>query len=127
LPIKRSKVKKKKEQLKSSKSKLDIMSSTMEDMMQKISRREKLDVQRHHVPLISEKEKVIVPKHFAAQPWYLGLDNDSFMYSIHDVVKDETISQLAEERPVDMMCMFDDIPYLDNLPKGDQYHDDNED
>jgi hypothetical protein len=25
-----------------------------------------------------------------------------------------------------MMCMFDDIPYLDNLPKCDQYHDDHE-
>jgi hypothetical protein len=96
------------------------------EMMQKISIREKLDVQRHHVPLISEKEKVIVPKHFAAHPWYHGLDNDSFMYSIHNVVKDEVPSQLAEEQPADMMCMFDDISYLDNLPKCDQYDDDYE-
>jgi hypothetical protein len=127
LLIKRSKVKnKEKEQLKSSEAKLDILASTMEEMMQKISIREKLDVQRHHVPLISEKEKVIVPKHFAAHPWYHGLDNDSFMYSIHDVVKDEAPSQLAEEQPADMMCMFDDIPYLDNLPKCDQYDDEHE-
>jgi hypothetical protein len=69
LLIKRSKVKnKEKEQLKSSEAKLDILASTMEEMMQKIRIREKLDVQRHHVPLISEKEMVTVPKHFAAHP-----------------------------------------------------------
>jgi hypothetical protein len=84
LLIKRSKVKnKEKEQLKSSEAKLDILASTMEEMMHRISIRENLDVQRHHVPLISEKEKVTVPKHFATHPWYHGLDNDSFMYSIH--------------------------------------------
>jgi hypothetical protein len=127
LLIKRLKVKnKEKEQLQSSEAKLDILASTMEEMMQKISIREKLDVQRHHVPLISEKEKVIVPKHFAAHPWYHGLDNDSFMYLIHDVAEDEAPSQLAEEQPTDMMCMFDDIPYLENLPKCDQYDDDHE-
>jgi hypothetical protein len=127
LLIKRSKVKnKEKEQLKSSEAKLDILASTMEEMMQKISIREKLDVQRHHVPLISEKEKVIVPKHFAAHPWYHGLDNDSFMYSIHNTVKDEVPTQLVEEPSTDMMCMFDDISYLDNLPKCDQYDDDHE-
>jgi hypothetical protein len=76
--------------------------------------------------LISEKEKVIVPKHFATHPWYHCLDNDSFMYSIHDVLKDEAPSQLAEEQPADMMCMFDDIPYLDDLPKFVQYDDDHE-
>jgi hypothetical protein len=46
------------------------------------------------------------------------------MYSIHNIVKDETQTQLAEEQPTDMMCMFDDISYLDNLPKYDQYDDD---
>jgi hypothetical protein len=76
--------------------------------------------------LISDKEKVIVSQTFSSHPWYLGLDNDSFMYSIHDVVKDQTLSKLVEEQPTDMMCMFDDIRYLDNLPKGDQYHDDHE-
>jgi hypothetical protein len=98
----------------------------MEEMMQRINRKDELVVQRHHVPLISEKEKVIVPKHFAVHPWYHGLDNDSFMYSIHNTVKDEAPSQLAEEQPADMMCMFDDISYLDNLPKCDQYDDDHE-
>jgi hypothetical protein len=127
LLIKRSKVKnKEKEQLKSSEAKLDILASAMEEMMQRINRKDELVVQRHHVPLISEKEKVIVPKHFVVHPWYHGLDNDSFMYSIHNTVKDEAPSQLAEEQPADMMCMFDDIPYLDNLPKCDQYDDDHE-
>jgi len=49
------------------------------------------------------------------------------MYSIHNIVKYEAPSQLAEEQPADMMCMFDGIPYLDNLPKYDQYDDDQED
>jgi hypothetical protein len=54
------------------------------------------------------------------------LDNNSFIYSIHGTVKDEAPSQLAEEQPADMMCMFDDIPYLDCPPKWDQYDDDHE-
>jgi hypothetical protein len=130
LLIKRSKLEaedrknKEKEHLTSSEVKLDILASTMEEMLHKIIIREKLVVQRHHVPLITEKERVIVPKHFAAHPWYHGLENDHFMYSIHNTVKDETPSQLAEEQPADMMCMFDDISYLDNLPKYDQYDDD---
>jgi len=74
--------------------------------------------------MISEKEKVIVPKHFAAHPWYHGLYNDSFMYSIHGIVKDEAPSQLAEEQPADMMCMFDDISFMEDLPKHDQYDED---
>jgi hypothetical protein len=48
------------------------------------------------------------------------------MYSIHSTVKDEAPSQLVEEQPADMMCMFDDIPYLDCPPKWDQYDDDHE-
>ena len=123
--IKRSKVKnKEKEQLKYSEAKLDILACTMEEMLHSISIREKLDVQRHHVPLISEKEKVIVPKHFAAHPWYHGLDNDSFMYSIHNVVKDEVPTQLVEEPSTDMMCMFDDISFMEDLPKHNQYDED---
>jgi hypothetical protein len=98
----------------------------MERLMQKINIKEELAVQRHHGPLISEKESVTVPKHVTAHPWYHGLNNDSFMYSIHSTVKDEAPSQLAEEQPVDMMCMFDDIPYLDCPPKWDQYDDDHE-
>jgi hypothetical protein len=58
-------------------------------MMQKLSIRENLDVQRHHIPLISEKEKVIVPKHFATQPQYSEPPKDYFMYSIHHTVEDE--------------------------------------
>jgi hypothetical protein len=88
--------------------------------------KDEFSVQRHHIPLISEKEKVTVPKHFVVHPWYHGLDNDSFMYFIHHTVKDESPSQLAEEQLADMMCMFDGIPYLDNLPKCDQYDDDHE-
>jgi hypothetical protein len=127
LLIKRSQLKDKEmEQLKSSEDKLEILASAMEKLMQKINIKEELAVQRHHGPLISEKESVTVPKHVAAHPWYHGLNNDSFMYSIHGTVKDEAPSQLVEEQPADMMCMFDDIPYLDCPPKWDQYDDDHE-
>jgi hypothetical protein len=127
LLIKRSQLKDKEmEQLKSSEDKLEILASAMEKLMQKINIKEELVVQRHHGPLISEKESVTVPKHVAAHPWYHGLNNDSFMYSIHSTVKDEAPSQLVEEQPADMMCMFDDIPYLDCPPKWDQYDDDHE-
>jgi hypothetical protein len=127
LLIKRSKLKDKEmEQLKSSEAKLEILASAMEKLMQKINIKEELVVQRHHGPLISEKESVTVPKHFAAHPWYHGLNNDSFMYSIHSTVKDEAPSQLVEEQPADMICMFNDISPLDDLPKHDQYDDDHE-
>jgi hypothetical protein len=127
LLIKRSKLKdKEKEQLKSSEAKLDILASAMEEMMQSINKKDEIVVQRHHDPLISKKEKIIDPKHFAAHPWYHGLDNDSFMYSVHNTIKDGAPSQLAEEQLADMMCMFDDFSYWHNLPKCDQYDDDHE-
>ena len=59
LLIKRSKLEaedrknKEKEQLKSSEAKLDILANTMEEMLHRISIREKLVVQRNHVPLIT--------------------------------------------------------------------------
>jgi hypothetical protein len=48
------------------------------------------------------------------------------MYSIHNTVKEEAPSQLVEEQPTDMICMFNDISPMDDLPKCDQYDDDNE-
>jgi hypothetical protein len=96
----------------------------MEEMMQNISIREKLDVQRHHVPLISEKEKVIVPKHFAAHPWYHGLDNDYFMYSIHNTIEDEVQNQKMEEESPDMICMFNGISSMDDSSKLHWYNND---
>jgi hypothetical protein len=127
LLIKRSQLKDKEmEQLKSSEDKLEILASAMEKLMQKINLKEELAVQRHHGPLISEKESVTVPKHVVAHTWYHGLNNDSFMYSIHSTVKDEAPSQLVEEQPADMMCMFNGISSLDDSPKWDQYDDDHE-
>ena len=60
----------------------------MEKLMQKINIKEELVVQIHHVPLISEKDTVIVPKHFSAHPEYHGLNDDLFMFSIQNTVKD---------------------------------------
>jgi hypothetical protein len=48
------------------------------------------------------------------------------MYSIHNTVKDEAPSQLVEEQPADMICMFNGISSMDDLPKCDQYDDDHE-
>jgi hypothetical protein len=110
-----------KKHLTSSEVKLDILASTMKEMMRNVILREELVVQRHHVPLVTKKERVIVPKHFAAHTWYHGLENDYFMYSIHNTVKDETSTQLVEEKSVDMMCMFDDICFMDDLPNYDKY------
>jgi hypothetical protein len=44
-----------KEHLTSSKVKLDILASTMKEMMQKIITRDDLVVQKHHVPFFTEK------------------------------------------------------------------------
>jgi hypothetical protein len=65
LLIKRSKLKDKgMEQLKSSEDKLQILASAIEKLMQKIIIEEELVVQRHHVPLISEKDTVHSPQTF---------------------------------------------------------------
>jgi hypothetical protein len=69
----------------------------MEKLMQKINIKHEFFVQRHHAPLISEKDTVPAPKHSSAHPRYHGLNNDSFMYSIHSTVKDEAPSQLVED------------------------------
>jgi hypothetical protein len=75
LLIKNSKLKAKekenieKEHLTSSEVKLNILASTMKEMMHKIIMRDELVVQKHHVPFFTEKERVIVPKHFFV---YLG-------------------------------------------------------
>jgi hypothetical protein len=110
----------------SSEMKLDVLANTVKEMMQKISRKDELVVRRPYVPLVPERTRINVPKHFAAQPQYSEPPKDYFMYSIHNVVKDEVPTQLVEEPPADMMCMLDDISYLDNLPKCDQYDDDYE-
>jgi hypothetical protein len=130
LLIKKSKLKeeekenKEKEHLTSSKVKLDILASTMKEMMQNIIMRDELFVQKHHVPFFSQKEKVIVPNHFVAYPWYHRSENDCFMYSLHSMDKYETQNQLVEEKSIDLVCMLDDIYYMDDLSKYDQYDDD---
>jgi hypothetical protein len=74
--IKRLKIKEKerekitKEEMISSKAKLDILASTMKEMMQKVIIGNELVVQGNPIPLVIDKERVIFPKHFAAHPWY---------------------------------------------------------
>lgn len=36
------------------------------------------------------------------------------------MVKDEAQNQHVEEQLIDVMYMFDDIPYIDNSPKYDE-------
>lgn len=46
------------------------------------------------------------------------------MYSFVDNHEDESIDQPMEDQSSDLMCMFDVIPYNDDLLKYDQYDDD---
>jgi hypothetical protein len=96
----------------------------MKEMMHKIIMRYELAVKKHHVPFFVEKQRVTIPNHFVAYPWYHRSKNDCFMYSLHDMDKDETQNELVEEKSIDLMCMLDDIAYMDELPKYDQYDDD---
>jgi GTPase SAR1 family protein len=41
------------------------------------------------------------------------------MYSIHNTVKEEVKNQVVVEKSLEMMCMFDDLPYIDNMLKYD--------
>jgi hypothetical protein len=76
--------------------------------------------------LISEKETVIVPQKNSVHPWYHGLDNNSFMYSIHHTVENEVQNQRVVEDSPDMICMFNGISSMDDLPKCDQGDDEHE-
>jgi hypothetical protein len=98
-----------KERMTSSEVKIDVLENNVREMMQNISRKEELVVQRPYVPSVPERTRINVPKHVAAQPQYSEPPKNYFMYSIHNVVKDEVPTQLVEEPLVDMMCMFDDI------------------
>ena len=99
--------------------KLDVLANTIEEIMQEIIRKEELVVQRPHIPLVLETTKVNIPKKSATQPWYQGLNNDSFMYSIHNTVKDEVQNQKMEEDYPDMICMFNVISSMEDSPKLD--------
>jgi hypothetical protein len=114
----------KNERMTSSEMKLDVMENTVKEMMQNIRRNDELVVQRTYVPLVLEQTRINVPKQFAAQPQYFEPSKDYFMYSIHNVVKDEVPTHLVEEPSNDMMCMFDDISFMDDLPKHDRYDED---
>jgi hypothetical protein len=103
--------------------KLDVLANTVKEMMQEISRKDELVVQRTHIPLVPETTKVNIPKKFATQPWYQGLKNDSFMYSIHDTIEDEVQNKKMEEDSPDMICMFNGISSMEDSPNLDWYDD----
>jgi hypothetical protein len=50
--------------------KLDVLANTIKEMMQKISRKDELAVQRSHVSLFPEKKNLTILKQFAAHPWH---------------------------------------------------------
>jgi hypothetical protein len=85
-----------KEHVRSSEVKVDILAKTVNEMMHMINRKHKFVVQRSPIPLVPEMKNLNVSKHLAAQPWYQGPPNDYFMYSIHNVVKDEIPTQLEK-------------------------------
>jgi hypothetical protein len=55
-----------KEQSISSEMKPDILTNTVDEVMHKINGKEEFDVQRPHIPLVPEKTRTNVPKHFAS-------------------------------------------------------------
>ncbi len=122
LLVKRSKLKEEvrenieKEHLTSSKVKLDISVSTMEEMMQKIIMRDKLAVQKHHVPLIAKEEEVFDPNHYPTHSNYHRSKNDCFMYSFTDSHENGSVYQPVEDQSANLMCIFYVIPHNDELP-----------
>jgi hypothetical protein len=79
--------------------KLDILTNTVNEVMHNISRREELVVRKPYVPLMPERTKINVPKIFPIQPQYFDPPNDYFMYSIHDIAKDEVQNQMVMRKP----------------------------
>jgi hypothetical protein len=64
-----------------------------------------------------ERTKINVPRIFPIQPQYFDPPNDYFMYSIHDIAKDEVQNKMR--KLLEMMCMFDDLAYVDDFPRYD--------
>jgi hypothetical protein len=71
-----------------------------------------------------ERTKINVPKLFPSHPWYFEPPHDYFMYSIHYTSKDEVQNQMVMEKPPKMVCMFDDLTYVDVFPGYDHQGDD---
>ena len=61
--------------LTSSEVKLDILVSTIEEMMQRITMRDVFSIQHHHEPLIPKKEEIASHKNFPANPTYHRSEN----------------------------------------------------
>lgn len=92
--------------------------------MQKIIIRDEIAVQKHHVPPIAEEEEVVDPNHFATNLSYHRSENDCFIYSFMGIHENGFVDQSVEDQSGNLMFMFDVIPYIDELPKYDQYYDD---
>jgi hypothetical protein len=101
-----------KEHLISLEMKLDILTNTVNEVVHNISRKEELSIQKTYVPLVPERKKIKVPNIFLVYPRYSDTPNDYFMYSIHDIAKDEVQNQMVIKKPPEMMSMFDEIAYV---------------
>jgi hypothetical protein len=114
----------KNERMTSSEVKLDILTNTVNKMMHKISMKDEIVFQKPHVPSTLERTRTNVPKNLASQPLYPKPPKDFFMYSIHNTIKEEVQNQVVVEKSPEMMCMFDDLPYIDNLLRYDHHNGD---
>ena len=88
--------------------KLDILVSTIEEIMQRITMRDVFSVHNYHDPLIPENEEIASPKNFPANPSYHRSENGF-------------VDQSEEKKSDNIMCMIGDITYIDDLPNFDQY------
>ena len=91
--------------------KLDMLTNTVNEVMHMISRKEELVVQIPHVPLVPEKTNINVPKKFATHLGHPKIDNDCFMYYIHNTTKDEVQNQKEAGKSSATMYMIDDLAY----------------
>ena len=107
LQIKQEKLEAKEEEKKTiAEVKISLLVRKLDEITQEITMKEEFFIQIHH----EEIEEVDSHEQIPLNSNYHRLEN-------------EFIDQYEEEESSDLMCMFDDIPSFDYLPKYDHYDD----
>ena len=110
LQIRREKLKAEVEENNTAKEKLNILIKKTEERMQKITLKDDFFAQNHHDTFIPQQEDIENHEQIPTN-------------SNYNTSEDRFIKQYVEEKSPDLMCMFDEITYFDDLPKYDHYDD----